>query len=312
MTANWHCLRQRTCPKQRSKKTFKGGAKGSKLVVDQLYPTHFGNYPDNVVFSQKPKHLIVVDPGHANIMAVVRVLDPLVLKTVTVANKKTFKKGKSATTDKLSKKQKRKENLQLHLEARNRSLFNLSNKEWSANCGRLTNRRRNLDLINKLELQESIDLLSQASSRTGFSDKYWLHVKARIQTADVMKKRMESKICRRWKFEAYQKEQRAVKKLSTDLLDGMSPRDTLVVWGNGGFGPTSRGHASAPNRKLQLALSRYLPVVVASEFRSSQTSTCHHCCVRPVRRKDQKQRATVLKCVNCSPFGTLMHSPCHS
>jgi hypothetical protein len=38
----------------------------------------------------------------------------------------------------------------------------------------------------------------------------------------------------------------------------MSPNDTLLVWGNGGFGPTSRGHASAPNRKLQMALSRYL------------------------------------------------------
>jgi hypothetical protein len=65
----------------------------------------------------------------------------------------------------------------------------------------------------------------------------------------------------------------------------------VVVWGNAGFGPTSRGHVSAPNRKLQLALSRYLPVVVASEFRSSQTSTCHHCCVRPVRRKDQKTKS---------------------
>jgi hypothetical protein len=223
---------------------------------------------------------------------VVRVLDPL---------EKNDKK--SVTTEQgqpNGKKQKRRENLQRHLEARQRSLFNLSNKEWSANCGRLTNRRRDLDLANKLELQTAIDLLSLASSRTGFVDKYWLHVRARIQTAPVMQKRMETKICRRRKFEAYQKEQRAVKKPSTDLLDGMSANDTLVVWGNGGFGPTSRGHASAPFRKLHLALSRYLPVVVASEFRSSQTSTCHHCCVKPVKRQDQKKRATVLKCLGCS------------
>ena len=231
----------------------------------------------------------MVDPGHANLMAVVRVLR---------LSEKLDKK--SVETKAGGKKQKRKENLQRHLEARQRSLFNLSNNEWSANCGRLTNRRRNLDLASKLELQASIDLLSLASSRTGFFDKYWLHVRARIQTAPVMQTRMKTKICRRWKFEAYQKEQRAVKKLSTDLLDGMSPKDTLVVWGNGGFGPTSRGHASAPNRKLQMALSRYLPVVVASEFRSSQTSTCHHCCIKSVKRQGQKQRATVLKCLGCA------------
>jgi hypothetical protein len=34
--------------------------------------------------------------------------------------------------------------------------------------------------------------------------------------------RIETKIGKRWKFETHQKEQRAVKKLSTDLLDGMS------------------------------------------------------------------------------------------
>ena len=226
-------------------------------------------------------------------MAVVRVLDPM--RTNSRKSRKSSKKK-----DQPNKKQKRKENLQRHLEARQRSLFNLSNKEWSANCGRLTNRRRNLDLANKLELQESINLLSLTTRRTGFFAKYWLHVRMRIQTAPVMQKRMETKICRRWNFEAYQKEQRAVKKLSTDLLDGMSPNDTLVVWGNGGFGPTSRGHAPAPNKKLQLALARYLPVVVASEFRSSKTSTCHHCCVKPVERPDQKKRATVLKCLNCS------------
>ena len=281
VTANWHCFRPSKIKKKSSNKT------NEVRVVDQLSPTHYGNFPANVVFNRKPKQLIVVDPGHVNLMAVVRVLD-----SPSKPGAQTLKTG--------NQKQKRRQNLQRHLEARQRSLFNLSNKEWSANCGRLTNRRRNLDLANKLELQESIDLLSLASSRTGFFAKYWLHVRTRIQTAPVMQKRMATKICRRWKFEAYQKEQRAVKKLSTDLLNGMSPSDTLVVWGNGGFGPTSHGHAPAPNSKLQLALAHYLPVVVASEFRSSQTSTCHHCCVKSVKRPGQKKRATVLKCLNCS------------
>ena len=86
-------------------------------------------------------------------MAVVRVLDP---------SKKNDKKSVTVETNAGGKKQKRRENLQRHLEARQR-LFSLSNKERSADCGRLTNRRRNLDLANKLELQTSIDLLSLAS-----------------------------------------------------------------------------------------------------------------------------------------------------
>ena len=111
---------------------------------------------------------------------------------------------------------------------------------------------------------------------------------------------MQAKVCRRWQFEAYQKEQRAVQKLSTELLGGLPRHDTLVVWGNGGFGPTSHGHAPAPNLKLQLALARHVPVVVVSEYRSSKTSTCHHCCVKPVVHVLHKQSATILKCVNCS------------
>ena len=88
---------------------------------------------------------------------------------------------------------------------------------------------------------------------------------------------MQIKAPRRWKFESYQKEQRAVDQLRTDILGGLSPANTLVVWGGGGFGPTSKGHDSAPNKKMQLALAHKVPLVVASEFRSSKTSCCCHC-----------------------------------
>jgi hypothetical protein len=56
---------------------------------------------------------------------------------------------------------------------------------------------------------------------------------------------MQARCPRRWKFESYSQEQHAVEKLSTALLGGLSPSNTLIVWGNGGFGPTSHGHASA-------------------------------------------------------------------
>jgi hypothetical protein len=55
---------------------------------------------------------------------------------------------------------------------------------------------------------------------------------------------MKVKCNRRWKFESYQKEQRAVQQLSPDLLGGLSPTDTLVVWGNGYSGASLQGTVS--------------------------------------------------------------------
>jgi hypothetical protein len=110
---------------------------------------------------------------------------------------------------------------------------------------------------------------------------------------------MKVKCNRRWKFESYQKEQRAVQQLSTDLLGGLSPMDTLVVWGNGGFGPTSKGHDAAPNQKMQKALARHIPLVIGSEYRSSQTSCCHHCLVTGLKSLGQKTRSVVVQCQAC-------------
>jgi hypothetical protein len=86
----------------------------------------------------------------------------------------------------------------------------------------------------------------------------------------------------------------------TGLLGGLSPTDTLIVWGNGGFGPTSKGHDSAPNQKLQKALSQHVPLVVGSEYRSSKTSCCHHCPVENVRWPNQRTRSSIVKCTACN------------
>ena len=85
------------------------------------------------------------------------------------------------------------------------------------------------------------------------------------------------------------------------FLDQLNPTDTIVVWGNGGFGPTSQGHAPAPNKKLQSHLAKYVPVVVGSEHRSSITSACHHGTVVPISNKrcSGGRRHTVVKCSAC-------------
>jgi hypothetical protein len=149
-------------------------------------------------------------------------------------------------------------------------------------------------------MEEAHAILSDHTPRTGFVDKYLLHARARAMTAPDMQRWMQTKMPRRWKFESYQKEQRAIKKLATSLLGGLSSDNTLLVWGNGGFGPTSCGHASAPNKKMQRLLSSYIPVTVGSEYRSSVTSACHH--GKVVARKDKSRpgRHTVVTCIACN------------
>lgn len=44
----------------------------------------------------------------------------------------------------------------------------------------------------------------------------------------------------------------------------------VLVWGNGSFGPTSRGHAAAPNKSLRKRLSAHFPIVLCSEYRTSK------------------------------------------
>jgi hypothetical protein len=182
---------------------------------------------------------------------------------------------------------------------RQRSRFKLSNLEWSQSCGHSKNRGREERLVKILGLQPIIDTLAQASSRTSETENYKSHIRTRMFTANSLITRMEAKCTRRWKFESYQKEQRAVEKLCTALLGGLSPTNTLVVWGNGGFGPTSKGHASAPNQKLQKAIAQRLPLVVGSEYRSSKTSACCHCAVKEIKGKLQQQRATLVQCLGC-------------
>ena len=95
----------------------------------------------------------------------------------------------------------------------------------------------------------------------------------------VICKHMALKNPRRWKFEAHQKEQRQAKKAATDLLVDLARNNTWVLWGDGGFGPTSRGHAAAPNKKSRALLNRHL----TNEYGSSKTPCCHGS-VKPLKQ----------------------------
>ena len=111
---------------------------------------------------------------------------------------------------------------------------------------------------------------------------------------------MELKNPRRWKFEAYKTEQRAVHKLVTDVLGKKTnTRNTLVVWGNGSFGPTSKGHASAPNKKMQREIARFVPLVLVNEFNTSKKTNCCELDGVALRTKQYKKRTTVFQCPGC-------------
>jgi hypothetical protein len=155
-------------------------------------------------------------------------------------------------------------------------------------------------LHNSLSLQKSISILASATSKTTSEEAYFLHVTARLQAAPDFMKPMRVKCTSRWKFEIYQKEQRSIQKLANDLLGGMSRTDTVVVWGNGGFGPTSKGHDSAPNKRLRKLLSRYLPIVTGTEYNTSKLSCCCHVESVKLKTKTYKKRGTVVKCGKCS------------
>ncbi len=53
--------------------------------------------------------------------------------------------------------------------------------------------------------------------------------------------------------------------------------ECVVIWGNGGFSPTGQGgHASAPNKKLRIGLSQFVPIIMVGERNTSKLTACCH------------------------------------
>ena len=287
VVAHWHVrpieLESTTKTNNNTKKA--PGLRTAPRAIHRLEAKHYGVHHVNSIFPIAAMNVIAVDPGHVDLISAIR-------------SHIEYDEPLPVATGIETKKQRRRRLLAEKMFELKRSSFSLSNKEWQSNTGRLLQRHRLLGLAKALEMEATYAALSECSSRTGFSDAYMRHIQVRISTSDKMRTYMEIKMTRRWSFASYQPEQRAVKKLATSLLGGLQASNTLVVWGNGGFSPTSYGHAPAPNKKLQTQLSKYVPMVVASEYRSSITSACHHCEVVPHRSKASR-RHTTMSCVAC-------------
>ena len=228
------------------------------------------------------EHLIAVDPGHVDLIAAVRL------------SSQNPKLDNGTSRRSILKNEK--------LNAMNKTEYKLPNREWRSKCGQLQRTANSHRMVKQLQLQPAIDTLSQCTSRTSYVDVYDRHIQARLSTSPAFRQLMALKQPRRWKFEVYQKEQRQAKTAATDLLGNLPRKSTWVIWGNGGFGPTSRSHAAAPNKKLRSLLNRHLsnPIVLISEYGSSQTSCCCHGPVKQLKKAKQTTRATVLQCKNCN------------
>jgi hypothetical protein len=231
---------------------------------------------------KRPLTIIAVDPGHATLVDAVRYhpdgvrIEPLPIDA--------------------SSRQKRRHRLKQKLGSHDRTHFSLTNVHWQVVCGRRASKHRMQHLMSKMGLQPAIDVLSQHSSRVCTSVAYMDHLDARLATLDTMKRLVKAKAPSRWKLECYRKEQLAAHQLSKDLLLEGCTGPSIVVWGNGGFGPTSHGHAPAPNKKLRRLLSKYIPVIVSSEYRSSQRSPCCH---SHLLDRPSPKRVTVKQCTTC-------------
>ena len=93
------------------------------------------------------------------------------------------------------------------------------------------------------------------------------------------------------RFHTYQQTQRAYGMIAKQLTDGQ-PSKCIVLWGNGSFGPTFHGHASAPNKKLREKLAHHgVNIVLSNEYNTSKfTACCHYesCYSKQVQWPSQK------------------------
>ena len=242
--------------------------------AENLAPGFYGRVGEDCYFIPGPQTTVIgIDPGHANVIVAARKSQP---PGGDFSNSHPW--------------------MRLGLTS-----YTLKNTTWRDMNGNRQFHQRVMAQGKRHGIPAAASTLATCSSRSLRA--YDAHVSGRLGTSDVFKSIMKLKNRRRWKFESYQKGQRAVHKLAADVLEGVeNKKDVVIAWGDGSFGPTSRGHHSAPNKKLLRALSHLMPIVLADEYGTSK----HSCCClsetdemkTPSYRKVGK-RATVVKCKQC-------------
>ena len=310
--ASWHMKRSARGVGGGGTKTRKKKQNPTPKRVNALEPNiDYGTHGVDTILTmpQDTLTVIAVDPGHATLINAIRYHNSI--DRVTTSHRTLADAG--LTTDgnplqHVAERDKQRDRRQ----ARARKLahegvttFELKNTSWRDTNGTRTYLQKIQSQQQRHRMQPAIDTLAAASARIPSVVAYTAHIDAKMNTAVTFQRPMSTKARRRWRFELYQTGQRAAEKLVTDLLDGVSDRSKAVLaWGNGSFGPTSRGHASAPNKSLRKMFARHVAIVLVDEHLTSKRCSCCNSKVTGLRRSQngesgKKKRYTVLRCDMC-------------
>ena len=171
-------------------------------------------------------------------------------------------------------------------------MYQLSTKSYYDMCGFLAatktrDRWRKAAGLKDMDAQLSRDF-ETCNSRTWDSNVYLAYVESTTATWwsrvwDEVSQPKHQKL----RFSVYQKQQRAFHTVAVQLCN-KNIANSVVLWGGGGFGPTSRGHASAPNKLLRRKLADHgVKIFVVDEYKSSQLTACCH---KPSEYSHQRQQ----------------------
>ena len=226
-------------------------------------------------------------------------------------------KPSKAKAKKKGPKRLQKEARERQQRANHQSLYRLSNVQYYDMCGftaaaRSQRRWRHdagLDVLDALLARD----FATCNRRTWDTHKYlaWIELHYHIDpaTATATTTATASATAKNWwsqqweerrkrkysklRFATHQKQQRAFATIAKQLTNNRPPSTYVVLWGAGSFGPTSRGHASAPNKLLRHELRHHgLDIRLVDErYTSKYTACCHVRSQYSEQRQQPSQRA---------------------
>ena len=205
---------------------------------------------------------ISVDPGHANVIVARRpfdVVDPVV-------ERQKLQAAAAARRGRPSKRGRRRLARQTKQHAAEESIYTLTNGRYRQMAGMTHARLKREGWRRQDGLTEIDQRLSQDGVRKNTFDRQEYRRYCAIVSSEWKRLFDHAFLPKQTKlrFATYQAQQRAFHKVALDLAGSKPLSQCFLIWGDGSFGPTSKGHDSAPNKKLYHALSQYMPVVISS------------------------------------------------
>jgi hypothetical protein len=243
-----------------------------------------------------------IDPGHANVMTG---------GTIVYDNPKSHNLPKPETRGQ------RKKQRDKRLEALGVCKYSLTNKAYrsmtDATRSRVEHEQRLLLPENKdwLAAQRA---LSETKRRDPGLDTTEEHVGVYMEHFGALKRQAFSPHLRANRLRRFTFTRRSYRKIAAQIrvaVQKLTRRmrrikgKIVLVWGAGSFGPTSRGHASAPNKKLREGLRAFFPIVMCSEYKTSQVCGAKNCSEKVRHGKGPYSKKYLAKMQKkCERYGT--------